>query len=109
MSRKGLMVALSLAAVAAACGASAPEPVAADASRASKKWPATTLDDLTVGRNLFMDKCSQCHGLKDSKDVPAEQWSATVQRMRDKHGLKIPENDAQLVIRYLYAMAGRTD
>jgi cytochrome c5 len=109
MSRKGLMLSLGLAAVVGACGASAPEPVAADASRASKKWPATTLEDLTVGRNLFMDKCNQCHALKDSKAVPPDQWSATVQRMRHKHGLKIPENDAQLIIRYLYAMAGRTD
>jgi cytochrome c5 len=109
MSRKGLVLAVALAAVAAACGASAPEPVTADAHRASKRWPATTLEDLTVGRNLFMDKCNQCHGLKDAKSVPAAQWSATVQRMRKKHGLKIPENDAQLIIRYLYAMAGRTD
>jgi cytochrome c5 len=109
MSRKGLALTVALAAVAAACGASAPEPVTADAHRASKKWPATTLEDLTVGRNLFMDKCNQCHGLKDAKSVPAAQWSATVQRMRHKHGMKIPENDAQLIIRYLYAMARRPD
>ena len=109
MSSKGLMLAVGVAALAGACGASAPVPVAADAHRASKEWPATTLDDLTVGRNLFMDRCNQCHGLKDAKDVPADQWSATVQRMREKHGLKIADNDAQLIVRYLYAMAGRDD
>ncbi len=109
MSRKGLMLAVGLAAVAAACGASAPEPVATDASRAGKKWPATTVEDLTVGRTLFLDKCSQCHSLEDPKAVPPSQWSATVERMRKKHGLKVPDNDAQLIVRYLYAVGSRPE
>jgi hypothetical protein len=95
------------AAVLFSCGASLPPPNNSDASAAGSRWPGTSLDQLREGRRTLLARCGTCHSLKSPTSLPKHAWEETVNRMRNKHGAKIDDEEAANITRYLYAMASR--
>lgn len=106
--RAHFLVAVGLFAAVAACGASrVPVPTAADASRASAHFPDVTLNELSHGRTLYVSRCGSCHTLKPPAELSAEQWQTEVTDMRAKNGVKLSDEEARAIIRYLTVAASR--
>jgi mono/diheme cytochrome c family protein len=82
-----------------ACAARLPEPNVADAERAAKVWPGTTLDDLHRGKQQYVQRCSGCHGLIDPHQFQAGRWPVFVKEMSGK--LQISSSEVVDLTRYL--------
>jgi hypothetical protein len=52
---------------------------------------------------LFEKKCSACHSIDrpKSKKKTAEEWQATVMRMKNVNGCPITDEEAQIILDYL--------
>jgi len=101
-----LVACVSLSASLAACGGSrVPVPTAADAGRASAHFPDVTLSELSHGRTLYVSRCGSCHTLKPPAELSAAQWQAEVTDMRAKNGVKLSDEEARAIIRYLTVAA----
>jgi hypothetical protein len=98
-----LVTLLPLAVALAGCAGQLPLPVAADAARASVRWPGTTVANLQRGRELYVNRCSGCHALYRPQTFPADKWRGIVVEMTDRS--KLAPDDAETVIRYLTAAA----
>jgi hypothetical protein len=81
------------------CASRLPEPNAADAARAAKTWPGTTVSDLHRGRDMYVQRCSGCHGLVDPHQFEAGRWPRFVKEMSGK--LRISGDDVADLTRYL--------
>jgi cytochrome c5 len=81
------------------CASRLPEPNAADAARAAKVWPGTTVNDLHRGKLQYMQRCSACHGLIDPRQFEAAKWPGFVQEMSGK--LQITRSEVVDLTRYL--------
>jgi hypothetical protein len=92
------VVALALGAL-AGCAARLPEPNAADALRAAKAWPGTTVNDLHRGKQRYVQSCSGCHGLIDPHQFQAGRWPGFVKEMSGR--LSLSGNDLDDLTRYL--------
>ncbi len=59
--------------------------------------------ELTSGESLFRSRCTQCHGLEniENSSYSGRAWSAVVDRMRQKQGSRITEEEAELITEYL--------
>lgn len=103
---KSLRFAVPLWACLTGCGGSAmPEPTAADASRGSAHFPDLTLSELSQGRSLYVSRCGSCHALKRPAELPPEQWQVEVGEMRNKNGVKLSDEEARSIVRYLTVAA----
>jgi hypothetical protein len=83
----------------AACAARLPEPNAADAMRAARLWPGTTVDDLHRGKQRYVQACSSCHGLIDPHQIPSGRWPAFVKKMSEQ--MHLSTRDVDDLTRYL--------
>ena len=83
----------------AGCAARLPEPSAADAVRAAKVWPGTTVSDLHRGQQRYVQSCSGCHGLIDPHQFQAGRWPGFVKEMSGR--LSLSGNDLNDLSRYL--------
>jgi mono/diheme cytochrome c family protein len=81
------------------CAARLPEPNVADAERAAKVWPGTTVSDLHRGKQQYMQRCSGCHGLIDPHQFQAGRWPVFVKEMSGK--LQISSSEVADLTRYL--------
>jgi mono/diheme cytochrome c family protein len=90
---------IALAGLLAGCAARLPEPNAADAERAAKDWPGTTVSDLHRGKQQYMQRCSGCHGLIDPHQFQAGRWPGFVKEMSGK--LQISSDELADLTRYL--------
>lgn len=75
-----------------ACGypktAAAPGPLAPTAvESAAARWPGTTTESLSAGRELFLAKCNDCHGHPDIKLIADDRWPGILERMAKKADL----------------------
>jgi cytochrome c5 len=69
-----------------------PELVSAQA-----KVPGITMQELTDGKKLFVERCSNCHELKNPGDYTAQQWEPIVAKMTRK--AHISDEGQKLLIR----------
>jgi len=83
----------------AGCATALPEPSVADASRAGRLWPGTTVNDLHRGKQRYAQACSSCHGLIDPHQFPSSRWPTMVKEMSGK--LHLSPADVDDVTRYL--------
>ena len=90
-----------LCGLAGCAGSAVPVPTTADATRGSSHFPGLTLTELSQGRELYLGRCGNCHALKPPGELPPEQWHIEVQEMRQKNGVKLSDNEAQALVRYL--------
>lgn len=88
-----------------ACASAIPQPSAADAARGGAMFPELTLAQLQQGRQLYVSRCGSCHVLKRPGDVPSDHWQAEVTKMRTKNGVKLSDQEAQAIVRYLVVAA----
>jgi cytochrome c5 len=100
--RARTLLLVATAVVGTACTAALPQPTAADATRAGARWPGTTVTDLSHGRELYVATCAGCHALKSPLAVAPGRWSAAVAEMRQKRGVKLRDDEATLLVRYLW-------
>jgi cytochrome c5 len=76
-----------------------------DASRASVKFPDSSLASLQQGKTLYEDNCGKCHGLKNPTAYNEEQWGKHVKRMAPK--AKIDKPTEELILQYVVTMSGK--
>jgi hypothetical protein len=90
----------------AACGGSAvPVPTSADAARGNSRYPDLTLSELSQGRSLYLGRCGSCHALKRPAELLPDRWGAEVTEMRTKNGVKLTDDEARALERYLVVAA----
>jgi hypothetical protein len=85
--------------VLAGCASRLPEPGAADAMRAARLWPGTTVGDLHRGKQRYVQACASCHGLVDPHRFPSDRWPTFVKEMSGK--LQLTPGDVDDLTRYL--------
>lgn len=94
---------ISTAVTFTSCAGSIPMPDLSHAERASHKWYGTTLHDLTVGRQLYIQKCSGCHSLKAPARLSAQQWESILAEMKTKAGVK--DDEEKMIMKYLVTIS----
>ena len=92
-----------------ACSVKLVTPTQSDVDRVSPRFPAYTLAELTAGKTLYEQKCSQCHGLKDPSKEPEDEWRKIVPDMAKKaaanpDATKFTDQDQERILRYLITM-----
>jgi mono/diheme cytochrome c family protein len=85
----------------ACAGSPLPQPTAADVSRGASAFPDLTLDELSQGRRLYVSRCGSCHALKAPAELSASRWAEEVEAMRRENGVKLTDDEAQAIVRYL--------
>lgn len=85
------------------CAGRLPEPNAADALRAERLWPGTTVSDLHRGKQRYVQSCSGCHGLIDPHQFEAGRWPGFVKEMSGR--LQLSSTDLNDLTRYLVVTA----
>ncbi len=99
-SSSALCLALCLAALAGACGASiVPRPTERDARWASLRWPDASVELLGEGRSLYVAKCSGCHALLSPDRVVTDAFPANLDEMAER--ARIDARQRELIARYL--------
>ncbi len=88
------------------CVAALPHASEADVQAAQSRFPGTSVTDLEQGRRDYVTRCTGCHHLHVPSKFPAHAWQQAVDEMRDKHGVKITDQEAQSVLRYLITLSG---
>lgn len=48
---------------------------------AQAKVPGITIKELTDGKKLYIERCSNCHALKNPADYTSQQWESILVRM----------------------------
>lgn len=69
------------------------------ASTNENKRSASTLAELTQGRELYINSCKKCHGLNAPESRTPEQWTKVLESMAPKAKLTSEQKD--LVYKYL--------
>ncbi len=95
----GIGGALLVCLLLSACVSVIPVPDPTDGVWAQTRWPDTTLDSLSRGRALYVNKCSGCHSLYVPSTIAAARWPAMVERMTRRANLRDDERD--LILRYV--------
>ena len=65
------------------------------------------LSDLRAGRELYVNKCSGCHALRDVDRHSDREWSAEVHEMVRLKKVKLADLERDRLILYLTTMNGR--
>lgn len=74
-----------------------PGPVSADTVAAAKaKNLSASEESLATGRELFVNKCNNCHGHPDVNYKSEAEWPEVVKRMGGKADLDAKQSDAVL-------------
>lgn len=63
---------------------------------AKAKWPDTTEQSLTAGRELFIARCNRCHDHPDVRAVSESEWPDIIERMGDKADLNAAQKRSVL-------------
>jgi cytochrome c5 len=77
-------------------------PTQADADYAAKKWPGTTLADLSQGKTIYEQNCNKCHGLKDPNSLNEAGWDKILVPMAKK--AQLDDHSKDLVLKYLVSV-----
>ncbi|MDP4197692.1 MAG: cytochrome c [Bacteroidota bacterium] len=87
------------------CSGSLPEPTSEQVQWASNKWSGISISELSEGRNLYIDKCSGCHSLKDPSDYTEEEWGTVLKKMSRK--AKLTDAEYEKISHYISTMSKR--
>jgi mono/diheme cytochrome c family protein len=100
---------VAIGVVASGCYPKAGPPPAAltesSVATASARWPGATAGALSVGRDLFLAKCDECHGYPDLVAVAEDRWPRVLDGMARKAHLSPDERDEVLH----YVLASRSE
>jgi len=80
-----------------------PYPTAKHVELAERNGEVTTLDALKVGRSLYINRCGECHSLKDPAFLAPADWPEMVGRMADN--AKINPDQQRAITQYLVGVS----
>lgn len=87
-------------------GGTVPGPVSPTlVQQAQTRFPESTEQSLTQGRELFVGNCSRCHKLPDRRAVAEEKWPTIVNRMAKK--AKLDDAQHKLVLQFILSERGQ--
>ncbi|MFA6540093.1 MAG: hypothetical protein WCT99_00680 [Bacteroidota bacterium] len=89
----------------AGCTSLIPLPEKTDMTIVNERWSNSSIDELFSGRNIYITKCSGCHGIKPPASYTANEWDTILVGMIPKAKLTSAEGD--LVKKYLYVKSHR--
>ncbi len=69
---------------------------------ANRNGQVTTLASLTMGRRLYIKRCSACHNLKRPTSLLPSEWPEMVERMSEVADLK--PDQVKIITQYLVAV-----
>ena len=99
-------VAVVTSAIGGCAGSAGTVPVVpGDEKWASQRWPGTTIGDLSRGHDVFVSRCSSCHGLPRPELKSPDEWDHVLDEMAAR--AKLSAADSTLVNRYLSATSQR--
>jgi mono/diheme cytochrome c family protein len=98
-----LFLCILIALVIVSCSGSIPEPTPLQAEWAAQRWKGTDIAALSEGRNIYINRCSRCHGLKNPEHYTAVQWDKILNIMGKK--AKLNDNEFEKVSHYVITMA----
>lgn len=97
-------LALAFAAL-AGCSSGLPRPGSAHVAALRASDPSVDVPALDRGRTLYVERCANCHSLRDPTSLPAHAWPAEVEAMRRDHSVMLEEDEARDIVRYLSAVS----
>jgi mono/diheme cytochrome c family protein len=77
------------------------EPSAVHASWAEQRWPGTTVEDLQAARELTLQTCTQCHGVRSPERYEPGRWEFAIHRMLEGEVVTIEDAVIAEIARYL--------
>ena len=77
-------------------------PIQADVSVAQSHWPGTTFAKLTKGYDIYTDKCSDCHRLRNPKKYSVADWNNKYMPTMGRKA-KLTPDEYYLVLHYILA------
>ena len=87
------------------CAGALEYPIAADVQWSQQQGSAVTIEDLTTGRSVYVQKCAGCHNLyRPAKYTPA-RWPDLVAKMSKRS--KLAGEEQRLIASYLSATSAR--
>jgi len=101
---KLIIVVLSLFLVACATGDFAPPPRVSPALIASARLDRISTQELSIGREVFVSRCLECHTLPSVAKYSRNEWPRLVARMAGRANLTVSDQEA--VTSYLRAASG---
>ncbi len=69
------------------------KPIASDAT------PKASFNDLRLGRELLINRCTRCHGVVSADRYSVSDWGIIVNKMVPK--AKLSNDEAQLIYKYV--------
>ena len=82
------------------------EPGQADADRGAKTFPGYTLNDLNLGKQIYVDHCNKCHRYKAPETRNETKWDKVIPKMAKK--AKLDSTQQSLVLKYVVTMSTAT-
>jgi mono/diheme cytochrome c family protein len=99
-------IALGFAAFAlAGCSSGLPHASEAHVAALRTSDPGVSVAGLERGRTLYVERCANCHSLRDPTSLPAHAWPAEVETMRRDHSVMLEDEEARDIVRYLSAVS----
>lgn len=89
----------------AACTKPVPKPTTADVTRAQAAGTEITLAQLERGRELYVQRCGNCHVAYQPSEYAPADWPKHVDEMAER--AKLGTDDNLLITRFLVTLAGR--
>jgi mono/diheme cytochrome c family protein len=90
-----------------ACGSALPEPRLEDTTSVAGSQ-AVSLDELRRGRQAVVAHCAGCHAIRTPDSLPARDWPAVVDNMRNQQHVQLSDSEAAAIVAYLSTMASKT-
>jgi hypothetical protein len=81
------------------CAVALPMITQDDVPQAIKRWPQTSLQELSDGRAAYVNHCSGCHSLHVPGEFSEEQWHTVLEEMKVRS--RITPEQKELIFRYL--------
>ncbi len=100
-----LLLALAAAGLVAGCAGVLVKPTEADVPVAERLFPGTTLAHLEKGREIYVARCSSCHGLRLPEDHTPEEWPKLLNAMAPR--ARLDYRQKELVLRFVMTMSER--
>lgn len=94
--------------IAAGCSASLPVPFDGDRGSRIYQGSSVSTEELRTDREVYIRKCSGCHGLYLPEEYSRERWQEVLPGMNEK--ARVTEQEALRIERYLlsYSMKNAT-
>lgn len=94
--RREVRALLVLAALFSGCTGTSGPPLVTPAIVASARGEKADLQTLNAGRNVFVNRCIECHVLPSINEHPASAWPGLVSKMSTRADLTKAEHEALL-------------